>query len=62
MSQVPPIDKSRAGKVIPNFAGNIVFKNVDFAYPLRSDTVVSLFLRKFDICRKALKETWSLNP
>lgn len=46
IDRVPPVDKNRAGKVIPEFAGNIIFKNVDFAYPLRSDVVV---LKKFNL-------------
>ncbi|TPP58268.1 Multidrug resistance protein 1 [Fasciola gigantica] len=46
IDRVPPIDKNKSGKHIPDFAGNIIFKDVDFAYPLRSDAVV---LKKFNL-------------
>ncbi|THD22088.1 Multidrug resistance protein 1 [Fasciola hepatica] len=46
IDRVPPIDKDRSGKRIPDFTGNIIFKDVDFAYPTRPDIVV---LKKFNL-------------
>ncbi|CAH8519955.1 unnamed protein product [Dicrocoelium dendriticum] len=37
---VPRIDKDSPGALLPNFRGNIEFKNVNFVYPTRSDVTI----------------------
>ncbi|CAH8553769.1 unnamed protein product [Schistosoma intercalatum] len=40
IERVPEIDKDCHGRLIPNFSGNVTFRNVSFAYPSRPDIAV----------------------
>ncbi|CAL8095664.1 unnamed protein product [Calicophoron daubneyi] len=40
IKRIPPIDKERPGKILHSFNGNIVFRNLTFAYPLRPEITV----------------------
>ncbi|CAH8566706.1 unnamed protein product [Schistosoma curassoni] len=40
IERIPQIDKDRHGNLIPNFSGNVEFKNVSFVYPSRPDITI----------------------
>ena len=47
INRVPPIDSTdKQGKTITTMKGELEFKNVDFAYPSRPETLV---LKKFNL-------------
>ncbi|CAH8566529.1 unnamed protein product [Schistosoma curassoni] len=50
IERVPEIDKDCHGRLIPNFSGNVTFRNVSFAYPSRPDIAV---LKNFSLSIKS---------
>ncbi|RTG82081.1 ATP-binding cassette, subfamily B (MDR/TAP), member 1 [Schistosoma bovis] len=40
IERIPQIDKDRHGNLVPNFSGNVEFKNVSFVYPSRPDITI----------------------
>ncbi|KAG5452342.1 ATP-dependent translocase ABCB1, variant 2 [Clonorchis sinensis] len=50
IERIPEIDKDRGGVRLPNFTGNITFRNVDFAYPTRPEVTV---LKNFSLQLKS---------
>ncbi|CAH8580600.1 unnamed protein product [Schistosoma rodhaini] len=50
IERTPQIDKDRQGNLIPNFSGNVAFKNVSFVYPSRPDITI---LKDFSLTIKS---------
>ncbi|XP_018647433.1 multidrug resistance protein 1, 2, 3 (p glycoprotein 1, 2, 3), putative, partial [Schistosoma mansoni] len=50
IERIPQIDKDRQGNLIPNFSGNVAFKNVSFVYPSRPDITI---LKDFSLTIKS---------
>ncbi|CAI2729850.1 unnamed protein product [Schistosoma spindalis] len=50
IERIPQIDKDQHGNLIPNFSGNVAFKNVSFVYPSRPDITI---LKDFSLTIKS---------
>ncbi|CAH8513092.1 unnamed protein product [Schistosoma turkestanicum] len=50
IERIPQIDKDHRGNLVPNFSGNVTFKNVSFVYPSRPNITI---LKDFSLTIKS---------